>query len=214
MRNKQRAIELIEETYQLICEGKTIQAKGLLEKRVNNLTVNIPPFIEPAEPHTKLAPECQVRNEDTCVFKTMTRESAKKLQVELGGAVVWSTPFDELLFNKEGIYTYNLKAKKSVSWKDMPVGVAVYTTAQKLQMGIFQGISKLGAALATDEGNAWMNQPQDLILAPSCQQPWIAVQDEFIPVAGLAYETRWGGRPEPLALAYRVIGIADGWELK
>lgn len=66
MQDKQNAIKLIEEAYKLICEDKLREARELLEKRVNNLTVNIPPFIEPAattctrsHPHELMTAECE-----------------------------------------------------------------------------------------------------------------------------------------------------------
>lgn len=47
--DKQRCIKLIEDVYELVCDNKMSEAKAMLEKRVNNSNVNIPPFIEPVE---------------------------------------------------------------------------------------------------------------------------------------------------------------------
>jgi hypothetical protein len=45
MQDKNRCIKLIEDVHALLCAGKDTHAKELLEKRVNNQTVDIPPFI-------------------------------------------------------------------------------------------------------------------------------------------------------------------------
>ena len=71
MQEKQRCVKLVEETYNLLAEGKPLEAKELLQKRVNNEYVNIPIFIEPVEPN------CQVRNDDTGELKTMTPKPAE-----------------------------------------------------------------------------------------------------------------------------------------
>lgn len=49
MADKQRCIKLIEDVYELLIDGRVKEAKELMQTRVNNLTVNIPPFIEPVE---------------------------------------------------------------------------------------------------------------------------------------------------------------------
>lgn len=111
MQDKQRCVKLIEEVYALLADDKSIEAKEILQKRVNNMIVNIPVFIEPVEPN------CQVRNDDTGELKTMTPEAAKLLQAELGDTVQWwlgSTNMSEwktLDFNSTGLYSYKLKVK-------------------------------------------------------------------------------------------------------
>lgn len=73
-------------------------------------------------------PTCQVKNLDTGKLKTMTRESAKKLQAELGDTVDWfypdctTSPASEknLGFACEGIYTYKLKPTVKLTIDDEP----------------------------------------------------------------------------------------------
>ena len=74
IQDKQRGMKLIEEVHELLMDDKLIEAKELLQKRLNNMIVSIPVFIEPT---------CQVRNLDSGELKTITREAAKLLQVEL-----------------------------------------------------------------------------------------------------------------------------------
>lgn len=110
MDDKTRCVKLIEEVYDLLAEGESKTAKELIQKRVNNLTVNIPPYIGP------VAPTCQVRDLNTGVTKTMTPEAAKLLQAETKDVCDW---FDvgggksetyNFHFGQDGIYTYKLKA--------------------------------------------------------------------------------------------------------
>jgi hypothetical protein len=58
MQDKQRCVRLIEDVYGLVCDNKMSEAKAMIEKQVNNMAVNIPPYIEP-EPvdHVKLLGE-------------------------------------------------------------------------------------------------------------------------------------------------------------
>jgi hypothetical protein len=47
MQDKQRCVRLIEDVYALVCDNKMSDAKAMIEKRVNNMAVNVPLFIEP-----------------------------------------------------------------------------------------------------------------------------------------------------------------------
>ena len=49
MADKQRCVKLIEDVYDLLASGKHIEAKELIQKRVNNLTVNVPFYIDTGE---------------------------------------------------------------------------------------------------------------------------------------------------------------------
>lgn len=49
MADKQRCVKLIEEVYDLLADGKPTEAKELIQKRVNNLTVNVPFYVDMGE---------------------------------------------------------------------------------------------------------------------------------------------------------------------
>jgi hypothetical protein len=49
MADKQRCVKLIEDVYDLLVAGNHIEAKELIQQRVNNLTVNVPFYIDVGE---------------------------------------------------------------------------------------------------------------------------------------------------------------------
>lgn len=49
MADKQRCVKLIEDVYDLLADGKPTEAKELIQKRVNNLTVNVPFYVDMGE---------------------------------------------------------------------------------------------------------------------------------------------------------------------
>lgn len=49
MADNQRCVKLIEDVYDLLVVGKHIEAKELIQKRVNNLNVNVPFYIDRSE---------------------------------------------------------------------------------------------------------------------------------------------------------------------
>ena len=158
---------------------------------------------------------CQVLNENTGELKTMTREAAKLLQSELGDTVEWTNPNNGktcCFFDAVGIYTYKPKAKplKQVSWDSVPAGV----------------MTNKGELLSVDNHRAWtLNELRngmhnfgtlDLELAPSDQQPWIAVQDDdpqgFVKICFDLIAKGIQAKGEPGR--FKVTGIAKGYELK
>ena len=117
---------------------------------------------------------------------------------------------------KDGEYQLRPKAKKPVSWSDMPVGVMT-------NKGEFRGaygdiLKKLDIETVRAGGYGVIlrgEYPKDVVLAPSDQQPWIAAQEDGKALhEGLSYVKRWSGEDDCQLLAFKVIGIADGWELK
>ena len=119
---------------------------------------------------------------------------------------------------KDGEYQLRPKTKKQVSWTDMPVGVMT-------DKGEFRGTYTThcdGLHLDLErphEGGLGVNldgEPASLIkLAPADQQNWIAAQEDGTALhEGLSYVKRWSGEDDCQLLAFKVIGIADGWELK
>lgn len=85
------------------------------------------------------APTCQVRNDDTGVTETMTREAAQKLQAETKDVCDWFDPSNDncepfpLEFNASGIYIYKLKAKKQ-SNLDPAIREGVIALLQELNL--------------------------------------------------------------------------------
>jgi hypothetical protein len=49
MADKQRCVKLIEEVYELLAVGKPLEAKELIQKRVNNSVVNVPFYVDMGE---------------------------------------------------------------------------------------------------------------------------------------------------------------------
>ena len=93
MQDKQRAVKLIEETYELIFEGRLQDAKELLEKRVNNLTVHIPPFIETAEPHAELR-AMHADHDYRCAPKADLIKLDGKLVTREAAIAIWASKKD------------------------------------------------------------------------------------------------------------------------
>jgi hypothetical protein len=49
MADNQRCVKLIEDVYDLLADGKSVEAKELIQKRVNNRTVNVPFYLDRSE---------------------------------------------------------------------------------------------------------------------------------------------------------------------
>lgn len=164
---------------------------------------------------------CEVRNDDTGEVKTMTREAAKLLQAETKDVCDWrdpsGVPHHDWCFDFNGIYTYKLKALKPMSWQDMPVGVmtdkgefrGAYTAVDGNLMLDIESANKNGVTLDSQ-------YPKDIRLAPADQQNWIAVQGTLDEDGDISQDFADGllVGVHPSREKYRVVGIADGWELK
>lgn len=114
---------------------------------------------------------------------------------------------------------YQLRAKplKQVSWKDVPVGVAVQSVNKK-HLCNFVGMAANGLiSVYNTMAGANNYRAAKFELAPASEQPWIAVQNTFEKVEGLIYETKADAgfctSPRDIA-AFRITGLAEGYELK
>ena len=119
---------------------------------------------------------------------------------------------------KDGEYQLRPKAKKQVSWTDMPVGVMTNKGEFRGAYTNAQGILRLDIEVPGNLGRGVDSHPMfasDVELAPADQQPWIAAQEDGTALhEGLSYVKRWSGEDDCQLLAFKVIGIADGWKLK
>ena len=126
-------------------------------------------------------------------------------------------------FDARGIgYRLRPKAKKQISWADMPVGIAV--CCHEVPHGttfIYQGGEP---PLITQVGMGWQGlNTRKLTLAPAAEQPWIAVQDDGIELPdGLVLEVhssdgvkqiKTTGKVVEIFNVFKVIGIESGYEL-
>ena len=170
-------------------------------------------FYQTGEYRCTPKPTCQVKNLDTGKTETMTREAAKLLQAETKDVCDWVFPSGETIhpagglvyFSNEGIYTYKLRPLKQISWKDVPVGVALNLKESSTKF-IYCGLTNYGNILCIESASRMHEYAtQGVELAPAGQQPWIPV---IAPPEGITVE--YSRFHECL----RITGIAKGWELK
>lgn len=168
-------------------------------------------------------PTCQIKNLDTNIISTMSREAAKKLQAKLGDTVEWSWQHsngcigrsfdcddeDLLSFKLGGIYAYKAKPLKQVDWDNLPSGVAVKDLDGNIY--IYCGMANLSDAVvlqSAEVGNwkcAIEIYKKDLTLATASKQPLIPV---IAPPEGLTVEY------SRFLECLRITGLAEGYELK
>lgn len=124
------------------------------------------------------------------------------------------------LMEDGGEYELREHPLKQISWKDVPVGVAVQDKRNGV-VWLYMGSSELEAVLVNIPSRPFCSrfiELTDLELAPADQQPWIAVQDEFTPANGLIYKFRYGLASQitmnETVIAFKVTDIAKGWVLK
>ena len=168
-----------------------------------------------------IEPTCQVQLIGGEV-QTMTRESAKALQAETRDTHDWLTTagrayadYPHFTFNDEGIYTYSPKAKKVISWSQMPVGV-------RTLHGELRSVDKAGKnanieILEVDFNDVFIQpvETRHLTLAPASEQKWIAVQDNQN-IAILLEDLFRNGITTKMhhsAEKYRIVGIESGYVL-
>ena len=108
-------------------------------------------------------------------------------------------------------------ALKPVSWESMPKGVRIQYRTDLLTLRHVAG-NKVWLEDLYETPGIDGHVYADVKLAPVDQQPWIAVQSNFEKVDGLVYKYRYGLldpiTTDETVIAYRVIGIAEGWKLK
>ena len=144
----------------------------------------------------------------------MLRTEAQKSQAELGDTVEWKVKHGafnavagNLSFAYTGTYTYRTKPAKVVKLVDVPVGV-LFNHGKLLgfrdgMVVLFDGIENVPSFVV----------PEELLLAPAADQPWIAFQGKNIheqinklTMAGFVLEVD-GNR-------YRVLSLAEGYKLE
>lgn len=150
----------------------------------------------------------------------ITAEEARKLgegKAELGDTVEWVNPhgqkstqlmYKDLTFDCVGIYTYRPKPLAQVSWKDVPVGVAVQEIQSKFKHTLLS---------ADADGGAWIFSQRDKLpsyivveeLELATEQPWIAVQGSLDEDGDIEQDFAIGLLIEvhPSKEKYRIIGV-------
>jgi hypothetical protein len=130
-----------------------------------------------------------------------------------GIETIWLCP---TLMGFSEVQEYQLRTKpaKVVAWSSLPVGVKVMhpgVSAPCEYRGVWQGrpwVANGSACIAASEG---------MTLAPSAEQPWIAMQDDdphtmhgkekWLATHGILIEVHDSEEK------YRITGIAEGWKL-